>query len=87
MINDRRDNFVIPTKGFKTLHFWNRDSQDKKEAISKGFDLVSCDLDVHGNVVKEKKVLILNDAAFAMAGSSSGGLAGTSPEYSTRSQC
>lgn len=72
VINDRRDDFATPVGAFKTLHFWNRESDEKKETISMGFDLVTCDVDEDGNVVKEKKILVLKDAAFAMAGSSSG---------------
>ena len=34
--------------------------------------MATCRLDEDGNVVEEKKVLVLKDAAFAMAGSSSG---------------
>jgi len=72
VINDRRDDFATPVGAFKTLHFWNRESDEKKETIRKGFDLVTCRMDEDGNVVDEKKFLVLNDAAFVMAGSSSG---------------
>ena len=80
-IDDRRKDFAKPAGAFKTLHFWNRESEEKKKTISRGFDLATCDLDVDGNVVKEKKILSLNNAAFAMAGSSSG-LAGLLTAFS-----
>jgi len=72
VINDRRDDFATPVGAFKTLHFWNREPDEKKKTVSKGFDLVTCRMDEDGNVVDEKKFLVLNDAAFVMAGSSSG---------------
>ena len=72
VIDDRRKNFAKPRGAFKTLHFWEREPDEKKMTISMGFNLASCTVDVHGNVVKEHEIIYLKDAAFVMAGSSGG---------------
>ena len=36
-INDRRTNFATPVGAFKTLHFWNREPEEKEKEEQQGF--------------------------------------------------
>jgi hypothetical protein len=72
VIDDRRKNFAKPAGAFKTLHFWRSEPDEKREPNRMGFALASCKVDVHGRVEEELERIYLKDAAFVIAGSTSG---------------